>query len=1201
MKISRKLNQQGLVKIKKEIASRGWKIYSDRVALEASKILEPEKEWQEGGPYAYGCSQKTWENFLARKPIKDRTFEAFCHVLGIDPDEVAEVEVVQSDLKKDLVQAPDIPIFYGRKQELAILEQWIIQDKYRLINIFGFAGVGKTKLSLELTRQISGEFKYIIWRNLYYTPPLKNLLEELIQSVSDGQETELATTTEGLITQLLRYFKERLCLVIFDNLESIGQSGDLAGSDRKEYKDFFHYIGSSEHLSCVLLIGRVKFSDLERMEGIYSVRSLELDGLETEAGRKIFQDVAQKLNGNFQGIEEDWSRLINSYQGNPLALQIVARHILKIYGGNLAQFLEHDLRILKDIEQLFHWHFKGLTPDEQTIMYWLAINREGVSMDELKEYLIFAREKKLLPQTLDDLERKIPIERSGDRLTLHSLLMEYITERVIEKVCEELKSGKLQLFNSHPLIQASAKDYIRDSQIRLILQPIIDRLRESFGLELQNSLENRLPQLLASLNPHPGYTAGNLINLMHYAGIPIEGYDFSGMTIWEADLDINLPNVNFTNCRFDRCSFTQNFNWVSAIAFHPQKDLIAVADYFGGIQLVGYDGQTDLDLGGKDYVNITDLAFSPDGKLLASSSNSTVKLWNIDTGELYQTFTNKQQQLLSVAFSPDGQTVASGGDDCTSNCLRNSTINLWNVHTNKCRTLHQKNGFAINWLVFHPHENLLACIDESAFSLWDTAKEKLLYTLDNSDSKYQMGGVGFDPTGETLVSSYSDGTIKICNARTGETLKTWEGHTEQVLLVSFSGDGQRIISVSKDDTIKIWNAQTQECLKTAKIDVKGIHIIEFLPQKNILATYDKNRMLLKLWNVDTEKCLKAWQGRSKNIATIAISPNARIVASCSADRTIILWDSNGKLISTWRLNRRAVGVRFSPNGQTLVGWTEDGIIELWDVETGKHQKTLKHSLRKMPLNVKYNPDGKLLASYDITGNLIIVWDVKTGEKLTSINAGSHHENIALNRDGQYLAVSRYDWSKENTIIEIWNVSTGKSYRNLVCPPNEKIYMMVFHPHDQLLVSWNGKLIIVWDFKTDKSKLIQTFEDYIGTVHNLFFDREGNTLIASSIDSTIEIWQVDNAEIWSTDSTARRIRVLKGHESSIKTVSVTPDGQTLVSCDKDGVILRWDLKTKQTLKLLRQKPYEGMNIFGVQGLTYAQKDILIALGAVIEPK
>ena len=97
-----------------------------------------------------------------------------------------------------------------------------------------------------------------------------------------------------------------------------------------------------------------------------------------------------------------------------------------------------------------------------------------------------------------------------------------------------------------------------------------------------------------------------------------------------------------------------------------------------------------------------------------------------------------------------------------------------------------------------------------------------------------------------------------------------------------------------------------------------------------------------------------------------------------------------------------------------------------------------------------------------------------------------------------------------------------------------------------------------------------------------------TIISSGIDSTIKIWSVD---------TAKCIRVLSGHETSVRSIALTPDRQTLVSSSTDGTIRLWDLETGQTRKLLRpQRPYEDMNIADVQGLTTAQKDTLIALGA-----
>ena len=133
-----KASQQGLVQIKQAIANKGWKTSSDRWLLEASKLLEPQGTWDEFGPYAYGCSRQTWERFLQGKAIRDRSFQAFCEVLQIDFDDVTHKV---NRLREDWGDAPDVPIFYGRKQEVATLERWILKENCRIITIVGFGGV----------------------------------------------------------------------------------------------------------------------------------------------------------------------------------------------------------------------------------------------------------------------------------------------------------------------------------------------------------------------------------------------------------------------------------------------------------------------------------------------------------------------------------------------------------------------------------------------------------------------------------------------------------------------------------------------------------------------------------------------------------------------------------------------------------------------------------------------------------------------------------------------------------------------------------------------------------------------------------------------------------------------------------------------------------------------------------------------------
>ena len=120
-----KASQQGLIKIKQAMARQGWKWDSDRPLVEASKILEPDRKWDDLGSYAYGCSRKSWKRFLQRIPIRPKPFNAFCQALGIDPD-----EVIQSDLQEDWGEAPNVTI-----QQLNTAEQANFGDLTRANNI----------------------------------------------------------------------------------------------------------------------------------------------------------------------------------------------------------------------------------------------------------------------------------------------------------------------------------------------------------------------------------------------------------------------------------------------------------------------------------------------------------------------------------------------------------------------------------------------------------------------------------------------------------------------------------------------------------------------------------------------------------------------------------------------------------------------------------------------------------------------------------------------------------------------------------------------------------------------------------------------------------------------------------------------------------------------------------------------------------
>jgi hypothetical protein len=166
--------------------------------------------------------------------------------------------------------------------------------------------------------------------------------------------------------------------------------------------------------------------------------------------------------------------------------------------------------------------------------------------------------------------------------------MEYVTVRFIGQIEGEIMAGELQLFRTHALIEAETKDYLREAQVQLILQPLVDRLLTHFTT--QTHLEQHLCQLIDTLRHQPseitGYAAGNLLNIFCHLHTDLQGYDFSHLSIRQAYLlDTTLHDVNFTGSQISQTVFAETFGGVVGIAFSPDGEYLATSDTKGDIQI----------------------------------------------------------------------------------------------------------------------------------------------------------------------------------------------------------------------------------------------------------------------------------------------------------------------------------------------------------------------------------------------------------------------------------------------------------------------------------------------------------------------------------------------------------------------------------------------------------------------------------------
>ncbi|GAB1542161.1 NB-ARC domain-containing protein [Scytonema sp. NUACC21] len=1093
----------------------------------------------------------------------------------------SEREIIEEDvvpLNQDWGEAICVSTFYGRTEELAKLEQWIINERCRIVAVLGMGGIGKTSLTVKLAKQTQNKFKYVMWRSLRDTPPVKVILAQAIQFFSQEKETKanLPESVGERIALLLNYLRSSRCLLILDNAESILCRGSQAGQYKEgyeEYGELLRRVGEVPHQSCLLLTSREKPKDLVPLEGKeLLVRSLQLKGLKAVDGEKIF-----KIKG-LSGSEEELKALIDYYGGNALALKVVATTIQDVFDGSISEFLKCSAIIFGDFRELLNQQFERLSNLEIEIMYWLSINREPVSLLELREDIVSPVPQAKLLEAVESLVRRSLIEKTAALFTLQSVVMEYVTERLISDIAQGICENKFEILNLYALIKAQEKDYIRDSQIRLILQPIIDESVKTLKRKL--ILEKHLNKILVTLREtsplEPGYTAGNIFNILCQLQTDLSKYDFSQLNVWQADFrNVKLHDVNFQNANLSKSVFAETFGSIWSVAFSPDNKLLAIGDSNGEIHLYQFtDGKQILIC--KGHSNwITSLAFSPDSKTLASSStDNSVMLWDVNTGQCLQSFQEHNNEVWSIAFSPNGKMLASGSDD--------QTIRLWNVSNGECLRVLQGHTNWVLSVTFSPDGQTLASgSDDHTIMLWDISTGACKRILRGHYDGVRS--VAFNPQGTMLASGSDDHTIMLWDIKIGECLKTFQGHSNRVYSVAFSPQGDILASGSNDQSVKLWSVSKGKCLKTLLGHSGWVFSVAFSPQGGFLAS-GSNDQTVKLWSVSSGQCLRTFQGCTNQILSIAYSRDGQILASGSHDSSVRLWDvKTGQILKTLTGHKGAVcSVVFSSKSQTLATGSHDNTVRLWDSRSGEVLKIFQGHTNQV-LSVAFSSDSEILASGS-EDQTIKLWDVNTGRILKTLQG---HDaaiwSVAFSPQSMILASGSWDQT-----VKLWDVSTGQCKKTLE-GHTSWVWSVAFSSDGELLASISSdETLRLWSTSTGECLKILPVDT--GSLQLVTFSPDSKTLATScSHDYIVKLWDV---------STGQCKRTLHGHLGKIWSIVFSLDNQTLASSSEDETIRLWDIETGDCLKIFKaERLYERMNIMGVTGLTEASITTLKALGAV----
>ena len=561
------------------------------------------------------------------------------------------------------------------------------------------------------------------------------------------------------------------------------------------------------------------------------------------------------------------------------------------------------------------------------------------------------------------------------------------------------------------------------------------------------------------------------------------------------------------------------------LAFSTDGKLVATAADDGITRIWNPSGELLYDFIASEEGEVNRVVFSPDGQLLATAGDDgTARIWN-RSGQALAILKGHTNSVMRVMFSPDGKLVATSGVD--------GTARLWDTQGKLVATLKGHEGL-VNSLVFSPDGKLLATGGaEETVHLWDTQGKQVAELQGHRG----WAEIAFSPDGR-LASGGDEGIVTIWDS-SGQHLQNLSLDQSKVISLGFSPDGKLLAIGGSDGTASIWDTEGKQ---VARLEGHQglIYRVTFSPDGKLLVTGGSDGNA-SIWDTFGNP-LATLKGHLGGVKNMAFSPDSRFLITSGYERIARIWDTSGLKLNTFQGDEQGWinSVAFSPEGGLATGG-DDGIVRIWDAES-----KLLHQLNGHQgwiMSVAFSPDGGLAtAGKDGT---IRIWD-PSGQQLRELKGDQGLVTSVAFSPDRRLATGGADG-----ITRIWD-SSGQQLQELKGHQGS-VKTLAFSRNGSLATGGEDGTIRIWD---SSGQQLRELTGNAGEVNSVAFSPDGTLLASGTKDGTIQIW----------DSSGRSLNTLTGHEDQVSSVAFSPDGRLLASGGREGLAIIWDRSGKSIATL-----------------------------------